>query len=133
MSSIWVHQTDNPIAKVIRDYILKNNPSTDTTTVELRALVELFSSHLLNNNGRLVADDYNFNTDHYNNCRLISGYINATKLPQLFKETLRKYYADVIIRQGIEKNAGDEMNWLNWIPSGGTVISLPGRSGTGLA
>lgn len=22
----------------------------------------------------------------------------------------------------MEKNAGDEMNWLNWIPSGGTVI-----------
>ncbi|MCU0472702.1 MAG: DUF4982 domain-containing protein [Bacteroidales bacterium] len=109
-------------AKVMRDYILKNNPATDTSTIEVRVLIELFSSHLLNNSGKLVADDYNFNTDHYNNCRLISGYINATKLPQLFKETLKKYYADAIIRQGSEKNAGDEMNWLNWIPSGGTVL-----------
>ena len=109
-------------AKVIRDYILKNNPATDTIAVEFKALSGLFTSHLLNNNGRLVADDYNFNTDHYNTCRLISGYINDTKLPPLFRETLKKYYADAIIRQGNEKNAGDEMNWLNWIPSGGTVI-----------
>jgi hypothetical protein len=108
--------------KSIREYILKNNPATDTSTVELKALVDLFTSHLLNNNGILVADDYNFNIDHYNNCRLISGYINATKLPQLFKETLKEYYADEIIRKGSEKNAGDEMNWLNWIPSGGTVV-----------
>jgi len=24
--------------------------------------------------------------------------------------------------EGNEKNAGEEMNWLNWIPSGGTVV-----------
>jgi hypothetical protein len=82
----------------------------------------MFASHLLNNNGRLIADDYNFNVAHYNNCRLISGYIPPLKLPQLFKDAVRKYYADEIIKQGKEKNAGDEMNWLNWIPSGGTVV-----------
>jgi hypothetical protein len=109
-------------AKTIKDYIMKDNPATDTATVEFRTLINLFASQLSNNNGRLIADDYNFCVDHYNNCRLISGYINATKLPPLFKETLKKYYADIIIRQGSEKNAGDEMNWLNWIPSGGTVV-----------
>ncbi len=109
-------------AKTIKDYIMKDNPATDTATVEFRTLINLFASQLSNNNGRLIADDYNFCVNHYNNCRLISGYINATKLPPLFKETLKKYYADIIIRQGSEKNAGDEMNWLNWIPSGGTVV-----------
>jgi hypothetical protein len=53
---------------------------------------------------------------------LIAGYVNSTKLPQLFKEGLKKYYAGLIIGQGREKIAGDEMNWLNWIPSGGTVV-----------
>jgi len=109
-------------AREIRNYMLKNNPSVDSVTVEFKALVDLFASHLLNNNGRLMADDYNFSVDHYNNCRLISGYINSTKLPPLFKEGLKKYYSDAIIHQGSEKNAGDEMNWLNWIPSGGTVV-----------
>ncbi len=106
----------------IKDHILRNNPAVDTSTVEFRTLLSLFTSHLMNNNGQMVADDYNFNVDHYNTCRLISGYIFATKLPPLYKETLKKYYTDVIITGGNEKNAGDEMNWLNWIPNGGTVI-----------
>jgi hypothetical protein len=109
-------------ARAVKDYILKNNPGPDTSSVEFRTLIRLFTTHLLNNNGRLVADDYNFSINHYNNCRLISGYIASLKLPQLFKDGLRQYYSDAIIRKGAEKNAGEEMNWLNWIPSGGTVV-----------
>lgn len=109
-------------ARAVKDYILKNNPGPDTSSVEFRTLIRLFTTHLLNNNGRLVADDYNFSVNHYNNCRLISGYIASLKLPQLFKDGLRQYYSDAIIRKGVEKNAGEEMNWLNWIPSGGTVV-----------
>jgi beta-galactosidase len=109
-------------ARLIRDYVIKNNPSVDTSTVEFKSLIDLFSTQLLNNNGLLIADDYNFNVTHFNNCRLISGYIATTKLPPLFKDGLRKYYANAIIKQGSEKNPGDEMNWLNWIPSGGTVV-----------
>jgi hypothetical protein len=109
-------------AKLIRDYIYNSNKTVDTTSLEFKILVDLFANQLFNNSGRLSADDFNFNADHYNNCRLIAGYITATKLPPLFKETLRQYYANSIIQQGIVKNAGDEMNWLNWIPSGGTVV-----------
>ncbi len=107
---------------VLTEHILRNNPAVDTTTFEFRALTALLSTYLMNNKGRMVADDYNFNVDHFNTSRQISGYINATKLPPLFKETLKRYYTEVIITAGSEKNPGDEMNWLNWIPSGGTVI-----------
>jgi hypothetical protein len=109
-------------AAVIKDFIFKNNSLVDTGTVEFKVLTDLLASQLVNNNGQMVADDYNFNVEHYNNCRLISGYIKSTKLPQLFQEGLKNYYTDAIIRHGSEKNAGEEMNWLNWIPSGGTVI-----------
>jgi hypothetical protein len=109
-------------ASAVKEHILKNNQVADTSTIEFRSLISILSSHLVSNGGSLIADDYNYNIDHYNNCRLIAGYINATKLPPLFKETLREYYAVEIITKGNEKNAGDEMNWLNWIPSGGTVI-----------
>jgi hypothetical protein len=115
-------------ARIIREYIIKNNSKIDTSSIEFKTLIDLFASHLLNNKGHLVADDYNFNADHYNNCRLIAGYINSTKLPLLFKEGLKMYYARSIIQQGIEKSAGDEMNWLNWIPSGGTVV-ISGEAG----
>jgi beta-galactosidase len=109
-------------SKSIRDYIFQNNPLTDTATIEFRALISLFSVQLMNNSGKLIADDYNFNTSHYNNCRLILSYIPSLKLPQLFKDGLRKYYSDCVITKGMEKNAGEEMNWMNWIPSGGTVV-----------
>jgi hypothetical protein len=109
-------------ARLMREYIKNNNSSVDTTSIEFKTLIELFAFQLMNSNGRLIADDYNFSVDHYNNCRLISGYINSTKLPALFKDGLKKFYSDAIIKKGSEKNAGDEMNWLNWIPSGGTVV-----------
>jgi hypothetical protein len=108
--------------KAVREYLVKNNPGVDSATVEFRALAGLLASYFEYNNGKLIADDYNFNVDHYNNCRLIAKYINATKLPQPFKDGLREYYSSTVIVRGNEKNAGDEMNWLNWIPSGGTVI-----------
>jgi hypothetical protein len=109
-------------ASLIRDHISVNNPDLDTTTIEFLTLTNLFASHLNGNEGRLSANDYNFSVDQFNNCRLISTYIEATKLPPLFKLTLRGYYSEEMITRGREKNAGDEMNWLNWIPSGGTVI-----------
>lgn len=108
--------------KAFSDYVKKNNPGIDTATIEFRTFSSLFASYLLNNGGQIIADDYNFNSDHFNTCRLIAGYIAATKLPQPFKEGLREYYASSLILKGNEKNAGDEMNWLNWIPSGGTVV-----------
>jgi hypothetical protein len=111
--------------KLISEYLLKDNPLIDTTLIEFRTLTDLLAFQLLNSNGHLNSDDYNFNADHYNNCRLISGYINSTKLPPLFKDGLKKYYSDAIIIKGNEKNAGEEMNWLNWIPSGGTVVVVP--------
>ena len=106
----------------MRNLIFKANPSVDTTSIEFSVLIRLLSVHLNNSKGVITADDFNFNAGHFNNSRLISGYVNATKLPPLFKETLRKYYAELLIVKGSERNAGDEMNWLNWIPSGGTVI-----------
>jgi hypothetical protein len=109
-------------ARIMSDHIIKNNPSADSSSIEFKTLTLLFADQLYNNGGVLSGADFNFNVGHYNNCRLISGFITKTKLPPLFKESLRKYYSKIIITRGSEKNAGDEMNWLNWIPSGGIVV-----------
>jgi len=122
---IILKPSDKPgYAHMIKSYLLKNNPTIDSVSIEFNALVDLFATHLINNKGHILPCDYNFDIDHFNNCRLISGYINSTKLPPLYKEVLRKYYASLIIQLGGERNAGDEMNWLNWIPSGGTVVII---------
>lgn len=109
-------------SRFIKDYILKHNPSIDSASFEFKTLADLFASHLLNNNGHITAYDYNFNADRYNNCKVITGYVNKTKLPSLYKEALKRYYSEVIIHEGNKKNTGEEMNWLNWIPSGGVVV-----------
>jgi hypothetical protein len=120
-------------ARLLKEYVKKNNPLIDTQSVEFKTLTDLFAIQLLNNSGHLSAVDYNFNVAHYNTCRLITGYITKTKLPPLFKESLRQHYAKLLIKQGSEKNAGDEMNWLNWIPSGGVVVIVPDeKTNTGL-
>jgi hypothetical protein len=112
------------LQKNISDFIKSKNPSADTSSVEFRSLTEILAVQLQNNGARMSAEDFNYNADHFNNCRLILSYIMATKLPPLYKETLRKYYSKSVIVLGSDKNAGDEMNWLNWIPSGGQVVII---------
>lgn len=123
-----IHDDINLGKKQLSDYrreisriISENNPLADSSAIEYRTLVSLLASHLERNGGILSAYDYNFNAGHYNNCRIITGYVNPLKLPQLFKDGLKSYYAGEMIMKGYEKNVIDEMNWLNWIPSGGTV------------
>ena len=116
----------------VKDYIIMNNPLVDTSSVEFKTLTDLLALQLVNSAGHLKAEDYNFSVTHYNSCRLISKYIKSTKLPAPFKDGLKKYYSDAIIRKGNEKDAGNEMNWLNWIPSGGTVVIVQNeKSSTG--
>jgi len=110
------------VRKEVRNLIFRKNPSVDTTSTEFRVLADILAVQFQNNGGKMSSGDYNYNVDHFNNCRLIYSYLMATKIPPLFKESLRKYYARSIIARGSEKNAGDEMNWLNWIPSGGQVV-----------
>lgn len=123
-----IHKDINLGRKQLSDYrreisriISGNNPRADTAATEYRTLVSLLAAHLERNNGILSARDYNFNTGNYNDCMIITGYVNPLKLPQLFKDGLKSHYAEEMITKGYEKNAIDEMNWLNWIPSGGTV------------
>jgi hypothetical protein len=107
---------------VIRKFIMEDNSSIDTSSSEFRMLTTVLDSYLRISSGKITADDYNFNTSHYNMSIRISKYIQATKLPASFKAGLREYYSSYIIAKGNEKDAEEEMNWLNWIPSGGTVI-----------
>ncbi|HLN21334.1 MAG TPA: glycoside hydrolase family 2 TIM barrel-domain containing protein [Bacteroidales bacterium] len=108
--------------KAVAAYIFKNNPAIDTTTVEFSTLSGVLAYYLANNNGQITSWDYNFNINNYNKSKLIAGYVLATKLPQQYKDALRTYYSELVIQNGKAVNAGDEMNWLNWIPSGGTVV-----------
>lgn len=109
---------------IVRLYIEKKNKKIDTTSIEFKTLVKLFASHLANNYGRLVADDYNFSVNHYNACRQISKFIDSTDLSLAFKKGLKKFYAETIIKNGMEKNYLTEKQWINGIPTKGTVVMI---------
>jgi beta-galactosidase len=108
----------------ITAYVIKANPQTDSTTVEFRALIGLFVKHLVNNNGRLIADDYNFFAEHYNLSRELAGIVENTWLPTAFKSAIRKSYAVRIISEGIDINLQAAEEWVKAIPAEGNIVYI---------
>jgi len=117
-------------ATYIRAYIFKRNPSLDSTSMEFKTLVDLFASHLASNMGRLVADDYNFSVEHFNKCRYINKCIDSTQLPVVFKNALKKNYAQQIIKQGMDKNIASESAYVKSMPKGGCSVVIVNAQNT---
>ncbi|MDP4292675.1 MAG: DUF4982 domain-containing protein, partial [Bacteroidota bacterium] len=118
--------------RYVKDFILQRNRTLDSTSLEFKTLVKLFGSHLANNYGRLVADDYNFSVEHFNKCRYINRCVDSTALPLIFKNALKKNYANAIIRQGMDKNVATERMLLKSIPHDNcAIVVLLGKDSTG--
>lgn len=105
----------------ITKYILDKNAIADKSSIEFKALIELFSSHMLNNDGRLVADDYNFNIDHFNKAVYLGEVADKTDLPVSVKNALKQFYTKEFITKGVEKNVSKEKLFIQSIPVKGTV------------
>ncbi|WEK21382.1 MAG: glycoside hydrolase family 2 TIM barrel-domain containing protein [Candidatus Pedobacter colombiensis] len=105
----------------IEKYMLDRNKAVDASGIEFRALVNLFASHMANNVGRLVADDYNFNIDHFNKAMYLKTQIEKTALPVAFKNSLRKHYADLYITKGVDKKLSKEEKSIRSIPVNGKM------------
>lgn len=114
--------------RILAGYILSNNKNADSSSIEFKALTALFSSHLMHNNGKLIADDYNFSIDHYNKCRLLSKSVDNTPLPEVFRNGIKKHYANLIIMQGMEKNINIEREWLKGIPAEGNIVFVQDKN-----
>jgi hypothetical protein len=110
-------------ARQIERFLREKNPGLDFSGPEFRAVVAAFASLLDNNHGSLARDGFNFIAGFFNDCRQITRPIAALNLPALFKQSLREYYARVIIRQGEAKDADAEMRWLASLPDGKVVVA----------
>lgn len=116
------------LRKQIRNFIYSENPKIDTTTVDFRHVINKFYQMMEANNGRLVADDYNFVVEQYNISREITRFIAGTKLPLPFKDQLAAYYSGLIVDNGRDKNFVNEKQLISLIPVGGkTVMVSPQR------
>jgi hypothetical protein len=71
-----------------------------------------------------VADDYNFNIDHFNKAMYLGTAIESTSLPVLFKTSLKKAYATELITKGIEKNLNKEKKLISSMPVQGTLVMI---------
>ncbi len=99
------------------------NPNLDFNSPEYRAVVLAFARLAQNNHGNLIRDDFNFMVGIYNNCRQITRQIARLNLPELYKQSLREYYARVMIQQGESKDSDTELHWLNTLPEGKLVVA----------
>jgi len=113
---------------IIRNYILKNNTNLDSSLIEFKTIIDLFSSQMVNNSGRLIADDYNFSVDHFNKCREILRNVDNTGLPEAFRTGLKRYYVQSIISRGMEKNIPEEQKWLKSIPVDGNIVFVQDKN-----
>jgi hypothetical protein len=106
----------------ISGFVIRANPQTDTTTIEFRTLMELFVTHLVNNNGKLIADDYNFFAERFNLSRELALTVDNTWLPTAFKSSIRKYFSGKIISEGMNINLQEKEDWVKAIPPEGNIV-----------
>ena len=81
---------------------------------------------MMANDGRLVADDYNFIAEQYNISREITRSVDKLDVPQAFKDELKQYYASMIVWRGRDKNFVSEKMLLSKLPQGGKVVVVKG-------
>jgi beta-galactosidase len=104
-------------------YFHKKNPGLDFTGPEYRVVLSVFARLLDNNHGSLVRDDFDFIAGLYNSCRQITRQIDPLKLPGPFKQSLREYYARLMIEHGEARNSVAETRWLKSLPDGKLVVA----------
>ena len=108
----------------LRDFIFKENPTIDTTTIDFKLVVDKFNQLMASYEGKLVADDYNFIVEQYNISREITRNLNKLDLPEAYRSEMNWYYADLIISRGIDKNFINENKLLKKIPTGGQSVKV---------
>ena len=114
------------IKDMLRDFIVGENPEIPTGTLEFGYVVDLFYQLMMANDGRLVADDYNFIAEQYNISREITRSVDKLDVPQAFKDELKQYYASMIVWRGRDKNFVSEKMLLSKLPQGGKVVVVKG-------
>ncbi|TDG00262.1 glycoside hydrolase family 2 protein [Paenibacillus piri] len=93
-------------------YIRRHNPDTDTGTPAYQALLRLMVQQLEKDKGIIVADDYNFNVQLYNDCIVMDEIVECTALkPEQIVEQ-KRYYAEMMIMRGVEINRNAEQKRL---------------------
>lgn len=134
----YVGELHYPIAKakefkqMLQEFITFENPGIDTNTPEFQYVLSIFSQMMEANDGRLVADDYNFTVDQYNISRAITKHVVGKNFPQPYKDELTEYYAYNIVYKGFDKNFVSENKIIDRIPESGKVFMITNEEKDGV-
>lgn len=92
----------------------RNNSSRGNyhTYVAYPFFVEAIARRVENNNGDLIADDYNFLVNHFNALVVVENFINDIHIPDEEKHQLKEQYAREVLIEGNQIDVHDELEKL---------------------
>jgi hypothetical protein len=117
--------------------LVRLNPGINPNSIDFQYVLDAFmdilasTTNYTGTRGYVVADDSNFIGGQYNRSRAITGYLQGKDFPQAWKDEMNRYYAEMIIGKGNDKNYIAEQTLLDQVPTGGKAVYA--GAGSGLA
>jgi hypothetical protein len=96
----------------VTNFLCKGNPHFDKDYQESKILIEYLMNYLINMQGELIGDDFNFFVEKYNDCRSITEKIEACDFPYDISFGLKKEYAVKMIKNNEHIDLGKELGYL---------------------
>jgi len=124
----------NKFRMLLNQLILQENSDIDIQGIDYKFALDALEKILLSTakatgtDGYIVADDFNFIAAQYNVVRAITSHLQIRNLPQAYKDEMSRYYSNMIISKGQDKNYVAENEAIDRIPDGGKVVYIGDRN-----
>lgn len=110
--------TQDEYAKAIDAFIRKKSRARgdlDYESMQYKALIKVFAAHFAENQGLLVADDFNFIAERYNSCNRICCFIDKSDFNVAAKKSLKQEYINEMVVRGLQKDYNEEVKRISSI------------------
>jgi len=99
------------------DFIRNNNPEIRDFPGAYNMLLDQLAANVSRLNGDLIADDFNFTIEEFNNYMMIHRAIDLSNLHVEYGDMLKQYYAEQILCKNKQLNIDQEVTLIQNIPS----------------
>lgn len=105
------------LSQSLLEFIKTKNPLIDTTEKGLRVMVSKMVPRILRQNGELIADDYNFTANNYNQYDTFLQLIDSKSFHPIFSKVLADHLQESLLEQNKLLNFAEEFERIKMIPS----------------
>ncbi len=81
----------------LEEWLTNNNKGVDTERPEFKYMVESLDNYLHKMEGEIIADDFNFMADRFNEVYSFNNYLSDLHLHKEFTDYITRYYAEKIL------------------------------------